>query len=354
MGKSNTDIFREIARRCTIDVAISLSGGKLTNARGNVVNEAKSGKRYRSPLRVDRKPSFSFYNGESGWVLWKDFGTGESGDLIKLVVMGRKITRAETAKLIDQELHLNLWTEPRPRNNRESNFKPRTKTNQDLESIQTQVGLAGDYEWLWSEPMLEVGTLFLPSKNGKQFAKEVWGLIDTQARIGRVRGLHKPFSRQTKSLSLPGWKNGLCGISHMHGKRVFVAEGEKDYLAIAATGIFGSGVFATSASLPPKHFQALKDKDVVVFAQADEPGVIGAQSWVTHLPESTEIFIPDTAGKDWADVVNALTPTEAQETLQQFITHTWMFPSCFGCTRPFNNCSAGALLPSWVFWYGKE
>ena len=34
----------------------------------NTVNDAKIGKRYCSPLRVDRKPSFSFYNGESGWV----------------------------------------------------------------------------------------------------------------------------------------------------------------------------------------------------------------------------------------------------------------------------------------------
>jgi hypothetical protein len=39
MGKSNTHIFREIARRCTIDVAISLSGVKLTNGRGNAVND---------------------------------------------------------------------------------------------------------------------------------------------------------------------------------------------------------------------------------------------------------------------------------------------------------------------------
>ena len=177
--------------------------------------------------------------------------------------------------------------------------------------------MAGDYEWLWDESMLEVGTLFLRSKNGKQFAKEVWGLIDHPARIGRVRGLHEPFSRQTKSLSLRGWKNGLCGISFIHGDKVFVAEGEKDYLAIAATGMYNSGVFATSASLSPTHFQALKSKDVVVFAQADEPGVTGVQKWVTHLPESTRIFIPDTAGKDWADVLNALTPAEARETLQQ-------------------------------------
>ena len=284
MDKSNTDIFREIARRCTIDVAISLSGGKLVNGRGNVVNDAKTGKCYRSPLRVDRNPSFSFYNGENGCVRWKDFGTGKSGDLIQLVAKGLGITRPEAAQLIDQEMRLNLWTEPRPKNNRESNFKPRTKTNRDLESIQKQVGLAGDYEWLWDESMLEVGTLFLRSKNGKQFAKEVWGLIDHPARIGRVRGLHEPFSRQTKSLSLSGWKNGLCGISFIHGDKVFVVEGEKDYLAIDATGIYGSGVFATSASLSPTHFQALKSKDVVVFAQADEPGVAGAQSWVTPLP----------------------------------------------------------------------
>ena len=323
MDKSNTDIFREIARRCTIDVAISLSGGELLNGRGNVVNDAKIGKCYRSPIREDRNPSFSFHNGKSGWVRWKDFGTGESGDLIQLVAKGRGILRPEAAKLIDQEMHLNLWNKPRPRTNRESNFKPRTKTNRDLESIQKQVGLAGDYEWLWDESMLEVGTLFLRSKNGKQFAKEVWGLIDHPARIGRVRGLQQPFSRQTKSLSLSGWKNGLCGVSFIDGNQeVFVAEGEKDYLAIDATGIYGSGVFATSASLSPTHFQALKDKDVVVFAQADEPGVTGVQKWVTHLPESTRIFIPDTAGKDWADVLSTLTPAEARETLQQLTPFT--------------------------------
>ena len=134
--------------------------------------------------------------------------------MIDLVAKGRKTTRPEAAKLIDQELHLNLWAEPRSRTNREySNFKPRTKTNQDLESIQKQVGLAGDYEWLRNEPMLAVGTLFRRSPNGHQYPKEVWGLIDKPARIGRVRGLHESFSRQTKSLSLSGWENGLCGIS---------------------------------------------------------------------------------------------------------------------------------------------
>ena len=107
MDKSNKEIFREIARRCTIDVAISLSGRELTNGRGNVVNEAKTGKAYRSPFRPDRNPSFSFYNGESGCVRWKDFGKGESGgDLIDLVVKGRDIDRPEAAKLIDQEMHL--------------------------------------------------------------------------------------------------------------------------------------------------------------------------------------------------------------------------------------------------------
>ena len=116
---------------------------------------------------------------------------------------------------------------------------------------------------------------------------------------------------------MTGWKNGLCGISFIRGDKVFVAEGEKDYLGIAATGIYASGVFAPTASLSSTHFQALKDKDVVVFAQADKSGITGAQSWVTDLTESTEIFIPDTAGNDWADVVSELTPAEARETLQQ-------------------------------------
>tara|TARA_B100001123_G_scaffold137913_1_gene160204 strand:+ start:6274 stop:6885 length:612 start_codon:yes stop_codon:yes gene_type:complete len=145
-----------------------------------------------------------------------------------------------------------------------------------------------------------------------------WELIDKPARIGRVRGLDKPFSRQTKSLSLSGWKNGLCGLSYLRRGRVFVAEGEKDYLAIAGSDMYNSGVFATTALLEPKHFKLLRDKDVVVFAQADEPGIIGAQNWVTELPESTKIFIPDTVGKDWADVLNTRNPAQAKEILQEF------------------------------------
>ena len=62
--------------------------------------------------------------------------------------------------------------------------------------------------------------------------------------------------------------------------------------------------------------------EVVVFAQADEPGIIGVHRWLAALPESTRIFIPDIAGKDWADVLNALTPAEARETLQQHTPFT--------------------------------
>ena len=150
MDKSNTDIFREIARRCTIDVAISLSGGELVNGRGNVVNDAKTGKCYRSPLRVDRKPSFSFYDGPNGWIKWKDFGTGKSGDLIHLVAMGRGILRPEAAKLIDQEMRLNLWTEPRP--------KPTENLILNQEQKQTEIWRASRSRWDWPATMNGSGT----------------------------------------------------------------------------------------------------------------------------------------------------------------------------------------------------
>lgn len=38
-----------------------------------------------SPLRNDRNPSMSFFYTDDGTVLWKDFGTGESGGLLRLL-----------------------------------------------------------------------------------------------------------------------------------------------------------------------------------------------------------------------------------------------------------------------------
>ena len=91
---------------------------------------------------------------------------------------------------------------------------------------------------------------------------------------------------------------------------MFLCEGEKDFLALKATGIWDSGLFSTTASigLSLKELYALEDRHVTICAQADRQGIIGAQKWVNELigfgVDNMEILIPNTQGEDWADIMN--------------------------------------------------
>ncbi|WP_395738865.1 CHC2 zinc finger domain-containing protein [Prosthecobacter sp.] len=53
-------------------------------------------KRCRSPLREDRKPSFSIYNGGR---MWKDHSTGEGGDVIDFIATAKQLDIKKALKL---------------------------------------------------------------------------------------------------------------------------------------------------------------------------------------------------------------------------------------------------------------
>ena len=126
--------------------------------------------------------------------------------------MGLGCTYPDAARLIDQRMNLGLWTQPKPKNieNGTKNYKDlKVNLNPDDEAydlIQKQVGLVGDSSWLKHEPMLVVGQYFGRGSRGQKFRHFAWGLIGAERKIGRLRGLYKPFSSTRKSLSIQGWK----------------------------------------------------------------------------------------------------------------------------------------------------
>jgi len=307
---NNRAVFEKIALACTLDVAIEIAGVSLTNGKGRLVNNPKLRKIYRSPFRDDQKPSFGFFKHRSGCLSFKDYATDEKGNLIKFVSMGLGCSYPDAARSIDQRMNLGLWTEPKPKNieNGTKNYKDlKVNLNPDDEAydlIQKQVGLVGDSSWLKHEPMLVVGQYFGRGIKGQKFRHHTWGMIEPERLIGRLRGLYKPFSRATKSLGIRGWKNGFCGLSELSEGSVFLCEGEKDFLALKATGIWDSGLFSTTASigLSLDVLYALEGRHVTICAQADMPGIKAAQKWVNELidfgVDNLDILIPKIKGED--------------------------------------------------------
>jgi len=62
-----------------------------------------------SPIREERTPSFCIWPADKNTWLWKDHGSGESGDCFKLVMELHKCDFKECLKIIDSEMHLGLY-----------------------------------------------------------------------------------------------------------------------------------------------------------------------------------------------------------------------------------------------------
>ena len=334
LSEPNSTVFEKIALACTIDVAIELAGVSLTNGKGRVVNNPKLRNIYCSPFRHDQKPSFGFFKHRSGCLSFKDYATDEKGNLIVFVKTGKGCKYAEAARLIDQRMNLGLWTEPKPKNaeNGTKNYKDlKVNLEPDDEAydlIQKQLGLVGDSSWLKEEPNLVVGQYFGRGNKGQKFCHDAWGIIEPERQIGRIRGLYKPFSSTRKSLSIRGWKNGFCGLSELSEGSVFLCEGEKDFLALKATGIWDSGLFSTTASigLSLDVLYALEGRHVTICAQADMRGIKAAQKWANDLidfgVDNLDILIPKIKGEDWADIMNGNRYSELRNFIGAFNKHS--------------------------------
>ena len=335
LSEPNSTIFQKIALACTLPVAVELAGVSLIDGKGRSTEHPKTNKGYRSPFRHDQNPSFSFFKHSGSRCLsFKDYATDDRGNLIKFVSMGLGCSYPDAARLIDQKMNLDLWTQPKPKNIEDGikNYKDlRVALEPDDEAfdlIQKQVGLVGDSSWLREEKMLVVGLYFGRGKGGKKFCHDAWGLIEPERGIGRLRGLYKPFSSTRKSLSIRGWKNGFCGLSELSGGTVFLCEGEKDFLALKATGIWDSGIFATTASigLSLEVFYALEGHHVAICAQADRQGIYAAQKWANDLIDfgldNLDILIPKIEGEDWADIMKGNRYGELRNFMSEFNKHS--------------------------------
>jgi CHC2 zinc finger/Toprim-like len=73
-------------------------------------------KLYRSPLRKENTPSFHIIE-YKGHLFFKDFGTGESGDCFKFVMLLYKMSFGEAVKAIAEDFNLIMHSIPFQRNN---------------------------------------------------------------------------------------------------------------------------------------------------------------------------------------------------------------------------------------------
>jgi hypothetical protein len=85
-----------------------------------------------SPLRKDKNPSFSVFNGREGVLIYKDFATGDSGDIAKFIMKMFTVSFRGALEMIDRDFELGLSSGSKNLPLREG-----FKSNLDVSTVET-------------------------------------------------------------------------------------------------------------------------------------------------------------------------------------------------------------------------
>lgn len=331
-------IFEEIARRCSISDALVITGLTLRNARGGEVAPPTDKGTYRSPFRDETKPSFGIFRDKNDqhWC-FKDHASGEAGNMINFVKIGRSLeSNGEAAKSIDRELSLGLFKTPKPKSacadpDRLKNIKLEKFTALHAQQIASVVGVNGTegVSRILDHGILGAGTLFRYGRNGPYPEPNCFFLYDRQTKAATTRKLNGEHFGDNKSVAPNDWHKMPIGISSVHPTAVYgedyeavFCEGEKDLIAVMHGYSYEKAIpvcmpSATTTTIP-EHAAQFNGMTCVIHAQADEPGIKAALQWFKWLePHAFSICVkvPREAGADWADLASGRTADEMEQLL---------------------------------------
>lgn len=317
--------FAEIARRCSIHDALSITGLSLKDSRGREVAPPSGSGSFRSPFREDSNPSFSLFRDKSDehWC-FKDHATGDAGNMITFVKLGCGLSsNGEAAALIDRELKLHLFKTPRPKSSVEYSERLRNMKLDEFsplhaEQIASVVGVRGTEGVfrILDRGILGAGTLFRHGRNGGYPEADCFFLYDQQTMSAVARKLSGEQFGSLKSVSPNDWHKQPIGISAIHPTAVYgeldeavFCEGEKDLIAVMHGNSHDRAVPicmpSATSNTTPEHAVRFANMTCSIYAQADSPGIVAALQWYQWLQPhaySIRVRVPCTVGDDWADL----------------------------------------------------
>ena len=267
----------------------------------------KPGSSTRSPLRPDKRPSFSIYR-QGQWERWYDHGLGVGGDVVDLWAAVRKITVPEAITEILAAIPA-LALDP-------GAFKPPAATMSHRAPQNAPEGQTRSVRWppdirlptqnecreLSSLRSLPAGAFDLASHLGtlrvcSMYRQKSWLLTDARGLGGEGRRFDGAwFDQKRKGCAIVGsdksWPVGLqTSSSDLDASgNILLVEGMPDYFAALALGLQSEISFRPAAMLGAEirtiHKDAapyLKGARVIILPHNDLCGGQGATRWVKEL-----------------------------------------------------------------------
>jgi hypothetical protein len=252
------------------------------------------GKSCHSPFREDKNPSFSIYDEGRRW---KDFSTGEGGDVIDFI---ERAVDSDASKAITIARELAGITE--------TAAVPAARTTPKLHLQRLRSGTPADDISVARSRRIHPGAVSLGAslgtiKYGKVCGYDCWILTDSALKIAEARRIDgKPFPAhdglpERKAHTLRGSsKSWPAGVAVLVGKPDFRAimfvEGGPDYLAALHLAIDVGDVLPVAmlgrgagAKIDPAALSLLAGRAVYIYPHADPDGggAASARTWAAQL-----------------------------------------------------------------------
>lgn len=263
------------------------------------------GKIYKSPFRLDLNPSFGLFRARNGSILFKDLGSGESGDAIKFAKLleGFSSYRETIEYLYNQYQRIKpkkIITIPE--------IKPGVKEIYTHKIERTKLGLEFwnlfgiKEETLDHFKVYEIDKYYVNGRlsgwttsNKPMFVYEIYD----RDKIYRPYYPAKRFYTNCTSEYIQGWEQ-----LDYSKDTVIITKSMKDIMYLYQLGYTAIAPNGEGHTIPNKVLKILKEnfKYIIIFYDWDKAGVCGTRKILKNNPEFGFIFTNERKAKDITDL----------------------------------------------------
>ena len=254
-----------------------------------------------SPFREDKNPSWVIFRGKNGDLMYKDFATGDSGDVVDFVRQMFDLKYMQTLQKIWEDIITKKEFTKR---------KPREPKKEKYDTPKTEIGITRKYftdtdDKYWEQYGIDREIL-------KHFdvypIKMYWVNGDeTLLRYSKAQPMYAysvynkfKIYRPNSVTKKDKWRNN-CGPYDLQGlpqlkdnnKLLILTKSLKDVMVLYKYGYSAIAAQSEQSAIPPVIIEHLKQRfdKIVVFYDYDDGGVKGAEK-LANKYELDTIFIP--------------------------------------------------------------
>ena len=281
------------------------------------------GKLYSSPFRRDSNPSFGLFMGRSRALMFKDFGTGESGDCFKFVQELEGLKPKETLRSIYYRLAKHHFTK------KHTKLPELKESETEIVTVKvpfSQISL--DYwakygispETLEKFEVSEISQIWV---NGVCTARITKDKPSFKYRIFEKCKIYRPFNKENRFIN-------NCGPLHLQGwaqldensDTVIITKSLKDVMCLYELGFNAFAVGGEGHALHPKLLTHLRKnyKHIILNYDADTAGIKNARKILRDNKDFSFFFTTKDA-KDVSDYYAANGKAETFKFISKKIEH---------------------------------